>query len=150
MKWIIVAGSSNTRKTFTLSEVVVSLVRGHGAILRSPTTLPALQPAASPTSYPYYSDGCYELSWRGNKIVVVTDGDIPGRVSEAFEYAVKCGADVLVSASRAGSGSGHVAQIDGKAVSGAADVFIVAALDHSHTASATIVANRVNQIISMI
>ena len=150
MKWILLAGSSNTRKTFTLTEVAVSLVRTHGATLLSPATLPVRHPASSPTSYPYYSDDFYELTWKNKKIVIVTDGDMPKGIDVAFNYAKKCAADVLVSATRAKSRSGHIAKIDKKVISGGVDVFIVAALDHSHAASASIVSNRISQIIDML
>ena len=150
MKWIIVAGSGDKRKTFTLSEVVISLVTTHGATLLSPATLPVLHPPVSPSGNPFYADGEYELVWKGKKIVVKTDGDWPSALQDGMTLAQKCSADVLISASRARSGSGHIAYIDSVVTSGTADVFVVAALYHSAAASATIVANRVDQIINMI
>ena len=150
MKWIIVAGSGDTRKTFTLSEVVVSLVRVHGATLLSPATLPVLHPPVAPNVYPFYVDGEYELVWKNKKIVVKTDGDFPAALKDGIVLAQKHSAEVLISASRARSGSGHIAYIDSVVTSGVADVFVVAALDHSTGASPMVVANRVNQILMLI
>lgn len=150
MKWIIVAGSGDTRKTFTLSEVVVSLVRVHGATLLSPATLPVLHPPVAPNVHPFYADGEYELMWKNKKIVVKTCGDWPIALKDGMTLAQKCSADVLISASRARSGSRHISYIDSIVISGKVDVFVLAALDHSAAASAAIVANRVSQIIDMI
>ena len=150
MKWIILAGSSNTRKTWTLTEVVIALVNTCGAKLVSPAALPTPHAAVPPNSYPYYVDGTYELLYRGMRIVVVTDGDLPHIVDGGFKNAVSRNADVLISAARARSGSGHISVIDRKVNSREASIFVLAALDHGLAAMPEIIKWRVQQIIDML
>ena len=98
MKWIILAGSSDTRKTWTLTEVVVSLVNRYGAQLVSPRTLPTSHPAGPPKGWPYYDDDVYELKYQNKSIVIKTGGDTPGIVEDGFNTAQSRNADILISA----------------------------------------------------
>lgn len=150
MKWIILAGSSNTRKTWTLTEVVIALVRSCGAQLISPAKLPTPNPPVPPDRWPYYNDDTYELRHCGKLIVVKTDGDTPGVVDEGFKKAKDINADVLISATRARSQSGHLKIIDGKISSKLAEVFVIAALDHDDATKPEVVNWRVQQIIDML
>ncbi len=150
MKWIVLAGSSNLRKTWTLTEVVIALVNRYGAQLVSPATLPTPHPATEPNKWPYYSDNTYELLYHGKRIVVVTYGDSPCYVDDGFKKAKSRNADILISASRARSGSGHMAVIDSKIASHSAEVFVVAALDHSFGVMPEVVKWRIQQIIDML
>ena len=150
MKWIVLAGAGNTRKTWTLNEIVVALVRTCGARLISPKSLPTPHPSSSPTGQSYYSDGQYEILYKGRLIIVVTDGDTSQTVESGFKLAMSKSADVLISATRAKSNSGHIASIDSKIISGVADVYVIAALDHSPATQATIIRSRIRQIIDML
>ena len=148
MKWIILAGSSDTRKTLT--ELAISLVRTHGARLIAPMSLPVPFPAVPPSIWPFYADDTYELQYRGKKVVITTDGDSAKIVDDGFEEAKRRNADVFISASRARSKSGHLGVIDAKVTSGGAEVFIIAALDNGAVAMPAIVSWRIQQIIDMI
>ena len=150
MKWIILAGSSDTRKTWTLTEVVIALVQTHGAQLVSPQTLPTSHPAVPPNIWPYYNDGFYELKYRNKLIVIKTDGDTPGIVEDGFNTAQSRNADILISAAHARSGSNHIKAIDSKIVDNLAEVFVIAALDHYQSAMPSVITWRVQQIIDMI
>ena len=150
MKWIILAGSSNTRKTWTLTEAVIALVNTCGAQLVSPAALPTPHSAIAPNRWPYYDNGTYELLYRGKRIVVATAGDTPGIVEHSFKDAKSRNVDVFISAARARSGSGHISTIDKIITSGLAEVFILAALDHSFETMPTIVTWRVQQIVDMV
>lgn len=150
MKWIILAGSSNTRKTWTLTEVVIALVNTCGAKLVSPMTLPTPHPASAPNRWPYYDNGNYELLYHGKRIIVETAGDMPHIVDGGFKNAQSRKADILISAARARSGSGHITTIDNKIASNSAEVFVIAALDHSFNTMPAVVAWRVQQIIGML
>lgn len=150
MKWIILAGSAETRKTWTLTEVVIALVKTCGAQLVSPTLLPMPHPPVSPQKWPYYNDGIYEIRYSGKVIVVKTGGDTPWVVDDGYKTAIGLNADVLISAAHAKSGSNHVKAIDSKITSNAVDVFVIAALDHSRATMPLIVKWRVQQIIDML
>ena len=150
MKWIILAGSSNTRKTWTLTEVVIALVRNCGAQLVSPPMLPTPHPSIPPKGWPYYDDGTYEIRYHGKLIIIKTDGDMPRVVDDGFRKAQSRNADIFISAAHARSGSNHVTVIDSKITNNLAEVFVIAALDHSHTAMPSVVNWRVRQIIDMI
>ena len=150
MKWIILAGSAETRKTWTLTEVVIALVKTCGAQLVSPTLLPIPHPPVSPQKWPYYSDGTYEIRYRGRVIIVKTDGDTPGIVDDGFEKAKALNADIYISAAHARSGSGHVATIDSIISSNLAEVFVIGALDHDDNRKPAVVKWRVQQIIDML
>lgn len=150
MKWIILAGSSDTRKTWTLTEVVIALVNRHGAQLLSPQTLPTPHLAVPPNIWPYYDDGVYELKYQNKLIVVKTDGDTPGAVEEGFNTAQSLNADILISSAHARSGSNHIQTIDSKIVANSAEVFVIAALDHDQSTKPSVVAWRVQQIIDML
>ena len=150
MKWIILAGSSNTRKTWTLTEVVITLVNRYGAQLVSPQTLQSSNPAMPPNVWPYYNDDTYVLKYRSKLIVVKTDGDMSTTVDEGFNIAQGLNADILISASRARSRSSHIKTIDNKISSKQAEVYVIAALDHSNVAKPAVVNWRVQQIINML
>ncbi len=150
MKWIVLAGSSNTRKTWTLTESVIALVNTCGAQLVSPTTLPTPHPAPTPDKLPYYDDDTYELLYRGRRIIVETAGDMPQTVDEGFKKARSRNADVLISAARAKSCSGHLATIDSKIASSLAEVYVIGALDNSHRIMSEVVRWRIQQIIDML
>ena len=150
MKWIVLAGSSNTRKTWTLTEVVVALVKTCGAQLVSPALLPIPHPPVPPQKWPYYSDGTYEIRYRGRVIIVKTDGDTAGIVDDGFKMANALNADIYISAAHARSGSWHVATIDNIISSKQADVFVIGALDHDDTTKPAVVKWRVQQIIDML
>ena len=150
MKWIILAGSSDTRKTWTLTEVVITLVNTCGAQLVSPAALPTPHPAIAPNKWPYYDNGTYELLYRGRRIVVETAGDMPYIVENGFKNAMNLNADILISAARARSGSGHIATIDSKIASNSANVYVIAALDHSFGTMSAVVKRRIWQIIDML
>ncbi len=150
MKWIVLAGSSNTRKTWTLTEVVIALVKTYGAQLISPSRLPIPHPPRPPNIWPYYNDDTYELKFRGKLIIIKTDGDMPSTVNEGFKVATGRNADILISATRARSQSGHIKTIDSKIRSKSAEIFVLAALDHDPATMPAIVAWRVQQIIDML
>ena len=150
MKWIILAGSSNTRKTWTLTEVVIALVKTCGGQLVSPSLLPIPHPPVPSQKWPYYSDGTYEIRYRGRVIIVKTDGDTPGIVDDGFKKAKALNADIYISAAHARSGSGHVATIDSLISSNLAEVFVIGALDHNDNIKPAVVKWRVQQIIDML
>ena len=150
MKWIVLAGSSNTRKTWTLTEVVIALVKAYGAQLISPSQLPIPHPPRPPNIWPYYNDDTYELKFRGKLIIIKTDGDMPSTVNEGFKVGSGRNADILISATRARSQSWHIKTIDSKIRSKSAEVFVLAALDHAPATMSAIVAWRVQQIIDML
>lgn len=150
MKWIVLAGSSDTRKTWTLTEVVIALVNRHGAQLLSPQILPTPHPAVPPNIWPYYDNGIYELKYQNKLIVIKTGGDTPGIVEDGFNTAQSRNADILISAAHARSGSNHIKAIDSKIVDNLAEVFVIAALDHDHATMPAIVKWRVQQIIDML
>ena len=150
MKWIVLAGSSETRKTWTLTEVVIALVNTCGAQLVSPTLLPIPHSPVPPKKWPYYDDGTYEIRYHGKVIVVKTDGDTPGVVEEGFKKAKALNADIYISAAHARSGSWHVATIDNMISSKLAEVFVIAALDHADTTKPAVVKWRIQQIIDML
>ena len=150
MKWIVLAGSSNTRKTWTLTEVAITLVNTCGAQLISPATLPMPHPAMPPNIWPYYDDGIYELRYRNKLIVVKTDGDTSGTVEGGFNTAQRRSADILISAAHARSGSNHIKTIDSKIVDNLAEVFVIATLEHDQSAMPSVVMWRVQQIIDML
>ena len=150
MKWIILAGSSNTRKTWTLTEAVIALVKTCGAQLVSPALLPIPHPPVNSKGLPYYNDGTYEMRYRGRLIVVKTDGDTPGIVDDGFKKAKALNADIYISAAHARSGSGHVATIDSIISSNLAEVFVIGALDHDDNRKPAVVKWRVQQIIDML
>lgn len=150
MKWIILAGSSNTRKTWTLTEVVITLVNTFGAKLVSPQALPTPNPAMPPNIWPYYNDSTYELQYKDKRIIVKTDGDMSNTVDRGFNTAVDRNADVFISAAHAKSGSNHIRAIDSKITSRQAEVYVIAALDHDNAAKPAVVNWRVQQIIDML
>lgn len=150
MKWIVLAGSSDTRKTWTLTEVVIALVNTCGARLVSPETLPTPHPATGTKKWPYYDDDTYELLYRGKRIIVETAGDWPHVVDGGFKNAKKHNADVLISSTHARGGSRHIATIDGKLSSNSVEVYVIAALRHSFGTMPKVVNWRVQQIIGML
>ena len=150
MKWIVLAGSADTRKTWTLTEVVITLVKSCGAQLVSPQTLPTPHPAATSNGWPYYDDGIYELKYQNKLMVVKTGGDTPSAVEDGFNMAQSRNADILISAAHARSGSNHIKAIDSKIVANSAEVFVIAALDHDDTTKPAVVKWRVQQIIDML
>lgn len=143
MKWIVLAGPSNTGKTFTLAEVVIELTR-RGWILIPPSVMPVWNATAGK-----YDDGKYVLSNASKKIHVVTQGDSPWDVANGFDNAKAAKVDVLISASRSKSGSGHLAAINAR-ISPSVEPYFIAALEHSPALQPQIRANRVNQIIGLI
>ena len=150
MKWIILAGSRDTRKTWTLTEVVIALVNTFSAQLVSPKALPTPNPAIPPNVWPYYNDNTYELEYKGKRIIVKTDGDMPDTVGNGFNVAMNRNADVLISAAHAKSGSNHIKAIDSKIASGQAEVYVIAALDHNDATKPVVINWRVQQIIDML
>ena len=150
MKWIVLAGSSDTRKTWTLTEVVIKLVKTCGAQLLSPSQLPIPHSPTPPNIWPYYNDDTYELEFRGKLIIVKTNGDMPNIVDDGFTVATNRNADILISAAHARSKSGHIKAIDSKIKSKLAEVFVLAALDHDCATMPAIVTWRVQQIIDML
>lgn len=150
MKWIVLAGSSDTRKTWTLTEVVIALVNRHGAQLLSPQILPTPHPAVPPNIWPYYDDGIYELKYQNKLIVVKTGGDTPSIVEDGFNMAQSRNADILISATHARSESNHIKTIDSKIAADSAEVFVIAALDHDQSTMPSVVMWRVQQIIDML
>ena len=150
MKWIILAGPSNTRKTWTLTEVVIALVQACGAQLVSPQTLPTPHPVLPPNIWPYYNDGIYELKYQNKLIVVKTGGDTPSVVEDGFNMAQSRNVDILISAAHARSESNHIKAIDSKIVANLAEVFVIAALNHDQSAMTSVITWRVQQIIDML
>ena len=150
MKWIVLAGAKNTRKTWTLTEVVIALVKTCGAQLVKPNLLPTPCSPVTAKGLPYYNDGTYVLRYCGKLIVVKTDGDMPGIVDDGFNKANAFSADIYISATHAKSGSGHVAIIDNIVSSKLAEVFVIGALDHSNATKPSVVKWRVQQIIDML
>lgn len=150
MKWIVLAGSSDTRKTWTLTELVIALVKTSGAKLVSPTLLPMPHHPVTQNGLPYYNDGTYELRHHGKVIVVKTDGDMPGMVGDGFKKAKALNADIYISAAHARSGSGHVTTIDNIISSNLAEVFVIGALNHDNDTKPAVVKWRVRQIIDML
>ena len=150
MKWIILAGSAETRKTWTLTEVVIVLVKTCGAQLVLPALLPIPHPPVNSKGLPYYNDGTYEMRYRGRLIVVKTDGDTPGIVDDGFKKAKALNADIYISAAHARSRSGHVATIDKIISSNLAEVFVIGALNHDDNSKPAVVKWRVQQIIDML
>lgn len=150
MKWIILAGPADTRKTWTLTEVVITLVNTCGAQLLAPATLPAPHPAVTPGGLPYYDNGTYELLYHGRRIIVETAGDLPAIVDGGFKNAQSRNADILISAARARSGSGHITTIDSIIASNLAEVFVIAALYHDVRVMPGVVRWRIWQIVDML
>lgn len=150
MKWILLAGSSDARKTWTLTEVVIALVQTRGAQLVSPQALPTQHPPVPQKVWPYYDDGIYELKYRNKLIVVKTDGDTPSVVKDGFDTAQSRNADILISAAHARSGSNHIKAIDSKIGVNSAEVFVIAALNHDQATMPAVVTWRVQQIIDML
>ena len=143
MKWIVVAGPSNTGKTYTLAEVVIELTK-RGGVLVPPSAMPVWNAVVES-----YYDATYELSYASKKIFVVTGGDSPWDVESGFDKAKAAKADVLVSASRSKSGSGHLAAINAR-ISQSVEPYFIAALEHDKPLQPRIRANRVGQIIDLI
>lgn len=143
MKWIVVAGPSNTGKTYTLAEVVIELTK-RGGVLVSPSAMPVWN-----ASFGKYDDGEFELSYGTQTIRVITNGDLPSDVANGFDNAKAANVDVLISASRSRSGCGHLLAINAR-ISQSVEPYFIAALEHDKPLQPQIRANRVGQIIDLI
>lgn len=143
MKWIVLAGSSNTGKTYTLSEVVIELVK-RGAILTPPSAMPVWIPSRNT-----YADASYELSFASKRVYVFSQGDYPSDIDTGFSQARAAKADVLISASRSKAGCGHLAKIDAR-TSTSIETYFIATFKHDVALQQRIRINRVDQIIKMI
>lgn len=147
MKWIVLAGPSNTGKTYTLSEVVLNLL-GKGGKLDSNCTRPTVLAPGTATQLTKYKDDIYELTYKGKRVVIATEGDYPSSIEDGFNYDPN--ADVVVSASRSRTNSYHLQRIDALITGNpSVEPCFVAALDHKSNLM-RILTHRINQIVNMI
>ena len=148
MKVIVLAGSANTGKTYTLSLVVDALVNNYGARLIK-GAMPVQQPPNAYHQHPFYNDAVYALQWNAKKIIISTAGDKANYIEQQFNTA-NGNADVFITASHAQSQSTFMRLIDKWISAGNIVPEIVASLDHSDPVKQAAWRGRVDQIIRMI
>lgn len=147
MKWIILAGSNGTGKSYTLSELVLNLL-GRGAVLSKACNLPSFNSAEK-----RFCDGEYELTYKGKHIIVKTKGAKENDICDGVDSAKSVGADVLISACREQPACSHLTFIESqwRADPSKLEIYFVASLCHEKgDMQDAMRKNRVGQIIDMI